>query len=1730
MRLLFLIALLLFTSNTVFSRVLYVKGKITSDTLNNGSSWRHAFIDLQPAMHAAVAGDTIKVSEGMYGGIGFSKDSITLLGGYSFTNGDTTDAKRNWAAYPTKLFGANPDPMLVRGLIGVTVLDGFVISRTAWDDIGMKIENTSNFIIRNSIFENHFYCALQIINSSVSIVNCVFTNNAYAVLASANSATVIVNSVFTYNGRYNLSPVSNTNSNLSLINCTMVGNNGVFFYGTGTGTSNIRNSIFSNNYARGNGSYSSFTERGDIEVNGHQLTINNCITQTYTNASTGRLLTAFNPRFVNIANPAGPDNRYFTADDGLQLSIPCSPALNSGDNSFVNTISTDILGQPRVFNAGTVDMGAYERQSIPGNTLKTVFVKNTGNTGNNDGSSWQNAFPTLQDALLYCADTIKIAEGTYLTTNSRSDSIFYLENKKVLIGGYPAFGNPSDDNRNPSVYISRLEGTFSPTVLTTMRSPVLKLYHTDSTTIIDGISFSNGYIDPTTGDVPDALLIDFNSNPVIKNCNFLVNPAKGIFKTGVSIHGQSAPTFLNSQFSAYGSYRGGNAISCTENSTLTIRNSFFLGDSTGIRNTINAKLVISINLTNSTLVMDSTLFWKVPYSGVGNFILSNNSILNIKSCVFRDFLTNGESHIRNTNSTTGTISNCSFRNLHSGSLADRALIYNDKSSVVFNHCLFDSARLVVENFNRSAPVFNNCVSINAPFMTNNKSFPTINNSTIINTSVSSSKAQGELITIRDSTTVRANNSIFWTLKQTGGKQEILNEGLGGASTVIFTNCITRTFGTNGENGNMVGENPRFAQLNDIDGPDNIMFTADDGLQLANCSPAINSGTATPFSSSDILKQPRVFNNVIDIGAYEFQGQPDLTNSYYVNAESTGNNSGVSWTNAYKTMQSAVCNVCADTIRVAAGIYHPATTTRDSAFYIDRPITMLGGYPASGNPSDNLRNSDLNQTIIDGNIGDPLDSLDNSRTLMIIVGTKDSVVIDGFTFRNGLSSTGGIQINAASSGGIYTYNNHTVIRNCNFFSNAARYGGAISIRPLTTCKITRSLFINNTASNAGGAIDFSGDSLIISNTVFEKNNSLFQGGAIKIEAGFFNINNTVLYQNSTSINSALGSGGAIWAGTNQSIGSINNCTFRENKTLSSLANGGGLCTEDQLRTIVRNCIFSGNATGNSGQGNYPDMDWSGNYNTVFQTILQKPRSYTSPLKILYTSGNFIDSLNPKGLDKKWMTADDGLAPNYNSAAINFGDNMPVINLPFDLAYAARIIGDTVDLGAYEYQNLPIANAGNDTSICIGTFAEIGKPGNPKHTYKWSSDPIGFTSSSIMPQVNPSTITTYFLEVSNGFQTTKDSVTVTPLSTLTSSITITASATFICQGSNVLFTSTNLHGGASPSYQWQVNGLPVGTNQPTFSSSTLNNGDKVSVIMTSSSNCSSPIVTSNTITINVTPLLTPSVSMTIGPTPVCTGDTVTVVATAVNGGSLPLYRLVIGGVVYQTGRSSTFKVPTSSFTSGSQFYVTLTSNETCVTAPTVSSSLTSVVTNPSITASAQISGNTTVLAGQLSYVGTMLINGGTQPSFQWQESLSVDNWQNIANATGPTINYLPIATGHRLRCIVTSNAFCARPQSVVSNTLSYIVNMPTGLNNNILSNSVKLYPNPASNFIVLDSLNLNDRWESSMIIGINSRQYSNKIFINNTTRVKIETNHLAPGLYFVVLQNKEGKKIHLKFVKL
>ena len=174
-------------------------------------------------------------------------------------------------------------------------------------------------------------------------------------------------------------------------------------------------------------------------------------------------------------------------------------------------------------------------------------------------------------------------------------------------------------------------------------------------------------------------------------------------------------------------------------------------------------------------------------------------------------------------------------------------------------------------------------------------------------------------------------------------------------------------------------------------------------------------------------------------------------------------------------------------------------------------------------------------------------------------------------------------------------------------------------------------------------------------------------------------------------------------------------------------------------------------------------------------------------------------------------------------------------------------------------LPATPAASNTGpYCEGATISLATPTVAGATYSWTG-PSAYTSSTQNPTIASSTIAmagTYSVTITvGGCNSLAGTSSVVINAAVTPSVTVVASpAGAICSGTSVTFTATPTNGGATPTYQWQVNGANAGTNMSTFSSSTLSNGDVVTCILTSDAACVSPATVTSlgiTMTVDATP---------------------------------------------------------------------------------------------------------------------------------------------------------------------------------------------------------------------------------------------------------------------------------------
>lgn len=171
-----------------------------------------------------------------------------------------------------------------------------------------------------------------------------------------------------------------------------------------------------------------------------------------------------------------------------------------GSNGFTAT-TEDIENLPDgLYNVTVTDVNGCYYSAIDIlveniNCTVDVYVDHLA-SGNNDGSSWTDAFTDLQDALaLGSSRTIHIAKGIYIPTeNGLRGKSFDISDDVSILGGYPNGGG----NRNPTSNITILSGDIdNANGLSGNSFHVIRVINADNV-ILDGIHVKDGNADDAT--------------------------------------------------------------------------------------------------------------------------------------------------------------------------------------------------------------------------------------------------------------------------------------------------------------------------------------------------------------------------------------------------------------------------------------------------------------------------------------------------------------------------------------------------------------------------------------------------------------------------------------------------------------------------------------------------------------------------------------------------------------------------------------------------------------------------------------------------------------------------------------------------------------------------------------------------------------------------------------------------------------------------------------------------------------------------------------------------------------------------------------------------------------------------------------------------------------------------------------------------------------------------------
>lgn len=239
--------------------------------------------------------------------------------------------------------------------------------------------------------------------------------------------------------------------------------------------------------------------------------------------------------------------------------------------------------------------------------------------------------------------------------------------------------------------------------------------------------------------------------------------------------------------------------------------------------------------------------------------------------------------------------------------------------------------------------------------------------------------------------------------------------------------------------------------------------------------------------------------------------------------------------------------------------------------------------------------------------------------------------------------------------------------------------------------------------------------------------------------------------------------------------------------------------------------------------------------------------------------------------------------------------------------------------------------------------------------------------------------------------------------------------VCILANTTFTALPVNAGASPIYEWFVNGGSVGTGV-TYSY-IPNNGDVVSVIITSDAVCAIPSTATSSMTMTTIPKVMPSLSISVVPVDtVCAGTTVTIIPAPVNGGTAPTYRWIKNGITATTGPVYNF-LPAN----GDNILCSIHSNYEClITDSAYSINNINMTVVPLVTPSVTIAAHPgdTIEAGASDTLVAIVTHGGSPLTYEWKI-----NGITIPGATTDPFISDTLGNKDTVCCKVTSLAFCS-----------------------------------------------------------------------------------------------------------
>lgn len=378
----------------------------------------------------------------------------------------------------------------------------------------------------------------------------------------------------------------------------------------------------------------------------------------------------------------------------------------------------------------------------------------------------------------------------------------------------------------------------------------------------------------------------------------------------------------------------------------------------------------------------------------------------------------------------------------------------------------------------------------------------------------------------------------------------------------------------------------------------------------------------------------------------------------------------------------------------------------------------------------------------------------------------------------------------------------------------------------------------------------------------------------------------------------------------------------------------------------------------------------------------------------------------------------------SPSLNCGIQNPVYSNPITITVDSAVASVSISASAID--------------ICSGTpvtFTATPTNGGNAPFYQWKlngnnvgSNSATYQNSTLANGDSVKVLMTSSLACTNQRTASSNTIAMDVSAPVTPSVSIITESTSICVGQAVIFTATPTNGGFA-TYQWKLNGNNVGGNSTIYQTTTLQDGDSVTVVMGSSLGCASPqTATSNVLIMKVGSSVTPSVSIEASQSTICSGQMVTFTATPTNGGANPVYEWTLNNNAVGSD-SNIYQSPT--LKNGDVVRVTMSSSLLCASQNPVGSNSITITTDTTIEPSVRINASaTSICAGSPVLFTATPTNGGT-PTYQWKV-----NGVNVGS-NSDTYQCTDLVNADVVSVVMKSSLVCANPQEVVSNSINILV---------------------------------------------------------------------------------------------